>query len=152
MSYLRPSYVAYNLIPAEELPRIPPFNLPFFPIRNELIINVNHVASCGDHNLERAYERASRRNGPLDLVLAKRSDLKKINRFLDEWCLQVEDRGHLGPGKQTAANDRRLLDMFLGTEGTWCWLAFLGDRMVGLSFYTYHPSDPKELAVKIILF
>lgn len=146
-----PSYVAYNLIPGDQLKEINFNNLgKYFATRNELIINIENIAYHQDKNLLRAYRRALRRNGKLQLIPAEKKDEERINEFLDRWCEQIEKIGHLGLG-QTASNDRRLINIFLGDERIKCWLLIDKRQIIGLSFYTYHPSNPEGLAVKIIL-
>lgn len=147
-NHFQPQYIAYNLIPKDQLPK----DCQNFATRNELILNVNSVANLEDLDLKQRYEACVSEH-KLSLEQVKPEDETRIFHFLDSWCKK--------PGRQlgkrlgitvTAENDRKFIRDFLKDPRIKGWLV-INDKgkVVGISFYTYHPSAPKDLAVVPIL-
>lgn len=143
--HFHPDYIAYNLIPEIKLPP----NSQEKPLREELIISVPAVANLVEKQLARSYRRCQKKHPQLDFEEAKPEHRDKIMAFLDEWCADSSIKAHLGE-KLNAENDRRFIREFLGNPKVKGGIVLDKEKIVGITFHTYHPSDPKSLAVKVI--
>lgn len=140
-AHFQPQYVAYNLIPQK------PHDLTDIALREDLIIDVDTVVDLRDSRIRADFNKCKRLHPNLQYRPAEITDKERIEKFLDEWGLMASEKFGV---KITAENDRRFLELFLGTDKIKGGIVFDGDRVIGIAFHTFHTSKP-ALAVNVIL-
>lgn len=134
-------YIAYNLL----LERL---GWKSEALREDLILDVKTVSCLRDNKVRNHYRVFTRRHPNLVFLPADLSHKEKIFEFLDKWGEVV---GKKSGQEMKCENDRRFLDMYLEKKEFWGGVVFDADRIVGICFWTYHPSNRDNLAVGLIM-